>query len=166
MTRKHFDPDEQLAAPLYALAVLLVGWPMIDFVQGIGAFSPGNIQWRFASVGLLSGALLTPMLGVALAMVVAAVRGHVVFQRVLAILNLVAAIVLVLLLIAFLLDVLQLRGVVPDQRQREFTSASGKAILKHATAAAMFAFLSVRGFQLSARSARRATAPSVPLLSK
>src|SRR4029079_6182513 len=118
MTRKHFDPDEQLAAPLYALAALLIALPMIDVVLSISSFDPGNIRWRFASVGLLASALLTPLLGVALAMVVAAVRGHVVFQRVLAILNLVAAIVLVLVLVAFLLDVLQLRSVVLEQRQR------------------------------------------------
>jgi hypothetical protein len=167
MARKPLDPDEALAAPLYVLAVLLVLMPAIDFLQSVGGVQPSNVQWRFATVGLLSSFLLTPLLGTGVAMVVAAVRGHVLLQRMLAIGNLAASAVLLLLLAGFVLDVLQLRPAVPEEGRAAFQSASLRAMLKHAATVALLFFFGLRGLRISSwRRVSRAQKPSVVIVGK
>jgi chromate transport protein ChrA len=149
LPRRPLDPEEALAGPMYAVAFLLVAFPLVDFLQSIRGFQPGNLQWRFATVGLLSGVLLTPILGVIVAMVVAAIRGHALVQRLLAILNLLAAVVLLVLLIGFVLDLLQLRSIVPEAGRAEFRSASMRAVVKHLSASLVLFFLGWRGWRVS-----------------
>jgi len=162
MSRRALDPDEALAGPFYAVALMLVGIPLLDFAQTLSGFHPGNIQWRFATVGLLSGALLTPLLGVVIATVVAAICEHRVLQRILAIANLIAAGLLLVVLCGFILDVLQLRTVVPEQARAEFQAASIKAMIKHLSGVAVFAYLGLRSLRVSRwRSSR--PVPSIPL---
>ena len=167
MSKRPMDPDEALSAPLYAFALLLVAVPLLDFLQSIGALRPTNVQWRFATVGLLSGVLLTPMLGLTVAMVVAAIRQHTVLQRILAVLSLVAATTLSLLLISFVLDALQVSRVVPEQGRTAFRAASVKAVLKQLSATAVLLFLGLRGWRISSwRSRRRDGQAQIPLVAR
>ena len=165
--RRYVDPEEALAAPFYALAGLLVLAPVVDFVVSTPPPSVGNIQWRLAVMGSLSSALLTPVLGVAIAMAVAAIREHVVFQRVLSILSLVTACAFVLVLAAFSLDALQLKGAVAKPLQHQFRVETFKAVFKYVTATIILAFLGIRGFAISSwRVPRSSTAGRIPLVSK
>lgn len=150
MARKTpLDPEKALAGPLYALAIALAVMPAIDFIQNIGDLQPGNVQWRFATIGLLSTFVVTPLIGIAMAMIVAAIRGHAVVLRVLAIMNLVAAAVLLALLLGFVLDVLQLRVAVPDEGKRGFESASVRAILKHTMTVVLLLAFGLRGLRIA-----------------
>lgn len=149
MSPKRPDGPEALIAPLYLVAILLVATPAMDFATSIIPIRLGDIEWRFASVGLLSGFLLTPLLGVALAMGVAQFGGHLRFQRILAVLNLLVTVAFAILLVFFLLDVLQLQGSVPAESKPAFASAALKALIKHACFIVALAFLAWRGMRVS-----------------
>lgn len=151
---------EALVAPLYLVAFLLVGTPAMDFITSVLPIRAGSMEWRFASVGLLSGFLLTPLLGVALAMGVAHFAGHRRLQRILAVLNLVVSVALGVVLVFFLLDVVQLQGGVQAEAKAAFASAALKALIKHATFIVALAFLAWRGIRMSrwtSREGRRGT---------
>ncbi len=142
---------DALIAPAYFVAFLLVATPAMDFVTSILPLRFGDIEWRFASVGLLSGFLLTPLLGVILAMGVAAYAEHMLLQRVLAILNLVAGVVFAILFAFFVLDILQLRSVVQAEAKPAFESAASKAIVKHLSFVAAALVMGWRGMRASAK---------------
>jgi hypothetical protein len=157
---------EVLGAPLYLFAALLAAVPCIDFVQSIGVPQVGNVQWRFATVGLLSSVLLTPMLGLVIAMVTALVRSDVVPLRALALLSALSAAVLFVLLAGFVLDVLQLRGSIPEAGRAGFRTASIKAVVKHMSAVMVLAFLGLRAWRISSwRTPSEARGP-IPIVSR
>ncbi len=165
MARTPLDPDEALAAPFYLFALLLVALPLVDFVQNVGSFQPTSVQWRFATVGLFSGYLLTPLIGIVVAITVAAIRGHGVAQRVIAVLNLVAALVLLALMAGFVLDSLQLRASVPETRRAEFGIASVRAIVKYLATVVLLVALALRAFRIPvAHRETRAGRARVPLV--
>lgn len=167
MASKPHDYAEALAAPMYALAAYLIAMPAVDYAQSIGAPQLGSAQWRFASIGLLSSVLTTPVLGIALAVVIAATREHHAAQRVFAWLTLGTAAMLLMLTVLFALDALQLRGGVPDEARANMERASLRAVLKYLGTVALLAWL---GFKSLGISARRAAKPEgrapVPLITK
>jgi hypothetical protein len=139
--RPRLDPDEALAGPLYLVAIVLVVIPAIDFLLSVPEFDPGNVQWRFAAVGLLSGYTLTPILGLALAFVISAILKQHRVQRILVIACLTTGVVLLVLSAGFLLDALQLRIAVPLDGRAAFNSAWHRAMLKHVLSAAALVYL-------------------------
>ena len=149
MSLKRPDGPEALVAPMYFVAFLLTATPVMDFVTSVLPMRTADIEWRFASVGLLSGFLLTPLLGVGLAVAVAQFAGHERFQRVVSLVNLSLTVVFVALLVAFLLDVLQLRSAVQAEAQEAFMSAAVKAVIKHVCFVVALGFLGWRGFRMS-----------------
>ena len=64
------------ARATYFIAFLLVFIPLFDFVVSLGPVTLDDYSWRFETLGRLSGYLLTPLLGLLLAIVIAATRGH------------------------------------------------------------------------------------------
>lgn len=149
MTSRHTEGGEALVAPLYFLAVLLLVTPVADFFTSIIPFRVGELQWRFASVGLLSGFLLTPLIGIGLLMGVAHYANHLRTQRLVAIVNLAVTVLFVLLLCAFLLDVLQLRNEVQAEARSAFAAAATKAAAKHVSFIIALGWLSRSGFRMS-----------------
>lgn len=137
-----------LAAPAYCVAALLVVTPLGDFLSGVWPWRVGAVEWRFASAGLLSGFLLTPLLGTLIAIGVAATRGSEAVLRSLGILALCFSALCLVVLLAFILDAVQMSGsVAPDQR-RGFYDASIKALLKYVTACAASYWLGIRALRL------------------
>jgi len=153
MTSNRPEGGDALIAPLYFIAFLLATTPVLDFFTSILPIRTGDLQWRFASVGLLSGFLLTPLLGVALAMAVAHFAGHMRVQRLVAIVTLSVSVLFVLLMLAFLLDILQLRNAVQPEARSAFAAASTKAMVKHLSFIVALGWLSWAGFKLSRWSA-------------
>jgi len=149
MTSRRPEGAEALVAPLYFVAFLLVATPTMDFVTSILPLRPDDIEWRFASVGLLSGFLLTPLLGVCLAMGVAHMASHFRFQRLIAIGNLFHSVGFGVLLLFFLLDVFQLKGAVQPEAQDAFNSAAHKALIKHAAFVVAMGWLGWKGLRIS-----------------
>lgn len=149
MTQKRPEGAEALTVPLYFVAFLLVATPVMDFATSIVPVRVDDIEWRFASVGLLSGFLLTPLLGIILAMAVANVAVHWRFQRVMALLNLTVTAVFGILLILFLLDIFQLKNAVQPDAAEAFSSAATKAVIKHVSFVIALGVLGWSGFRMS-----------------
>ena len=123
-----------LAGPAYFVAALLVITPLGDFLSGVWPWRLGAIDWRFASSGLLSGFLLTPLLGALIAIFVAAARGSERLLRIFGLVALAISVVCFLVLLAFILDAIQVSSRVPAQQRRAFYDASIKAFFKYVMA--------------------------------
>jgi hypothetical protein len=169
MTERSSGALDTLAGPLYFLAFLLVATPVVDILANTWPLRFGDVTWRYGAVGMFSGFLLTPLLGVGLSSWVALTLGHRMTQRVLMIGCLVVAVLLVIAGLSFLLDVVQLRHSVPTappQAMWTFEVGAAKALLKYFVAAIAFTW-----FGLAARRALRASAagsrgPTPPLVGR
>jgi hypothetical protein len=137
-----------LAGPAYCVAALLVVTPLGDFVSGVWPWRISALDWRFASSGLLSGFLLTPLLGALVAIAVAASRGSERTLRVLGIATLAAGGVCLVVFLAFVLDAVQLNASIPEQQRRAFMDASIKAMVKYLMACAACYWLGVTAYRL------------------
>jgi hypothetical protein len=143
------DRVRAILPSLNAVAILLIASPAIDLVGAIVPPRFGEISWRFGVFGLLTNALVTPMLGLAVMQVVATLleRGRTV--RRIAVLNLIIDVVLVLGLGLFILDFLQLRQAVTGTSRGAYDAAAIKALLVGVLEIGVLAWLVVAGFQSS-----------------
>jgi hypothetical protein len=160
------DPEEALAGPLYLVAFVLILIPAVDFLLSIPPAELGSVQWRFAAVGLLSGYTLTPILGLALALVVSAVLKHHNVQRLLVILCLTIALALIGLSLGFVLDVLQIRASVAEDGRPAFNSAWMRAVIKHALSAVALGYLGWRARRMIPARTRHRAPKTVHVVSK
>jgi hypothetical protein len=130
-----------------AVALLLIASPAIDLVGAVVPARPGEVSWRFGVFGLLTNALVTPMLGLAMLQVVATLleRGRTV--RRLTIVMLALDIVLLLGLGLFVLDFLQLRQAVTGTSRGAYDAAAIKALLVGILEIVVLAWLVVIGFR-------------------
>lgn len=163
---KRLEIEDALPAPLYGVAAVLVLVPAIDFLQSVGGFQPGSGQWRFATVGALSSYLATPVLGAAVALVVAAIARHHGVRRGVAVGCLVLSGGLALLSAGFALDALQLRDSVVPGARGAFQGASVRALLKLLIVAAALAFLGWRAWRIAPERPGGPRKTSVPLVSR
>lgn len=147
-----------LAAPAYCVAALLVITPLGDFLSGVWPWRLGAVDWRFASSGLLSGFLLTPLLGALIAIGIAAARGSERLLRIFGIATLALSGVCFLVLLLFILDTVQVSSAVPAQQRRAFYDASIKAFLKYVMALVASFWLGRTAFRLGGlRTAHRSS---------
>lgn len=161
------DPDEALAGPLYAVAGMLVIVPLTDFLLSVPPPQLSSVQWRFATAGLFSSYIVQPILGLALAFVVAGAMKHHTLQRLLVVLCLSAGAGLLVLSALFLLDVMQVGASVPPEGRPAFDSAWKRAMIKHVFAGALLLFLGWRARRMiPARVKHRATPKPVHVVSK
>jgi len=169
MSERSYRTLEALSGPLYFLALLLICTPLVDILANIWPLNFGDVAWRYGAVGMFSGFVLTPLLGVALACWIAVSLGHYLLQRVLGWLSLISAVVLFVAAAGFSLDVVQLRHTVPTnppQAMWTFEIGAAKALLKHVTAA-----LSLVWFAVAMRRALRDAQgvihrPAAPLVAR
>lgn len=157
---------QRLAGPLYFVAFLLVATPLVDYGMNIAPFRFGDVSWRYGVVGLLSGFLLTPLLGCALAAAVAALFRQPRMGFAVGALNVLGGVLLLVALLLFALDSLQIRGLTPQERLGIFDAAVLKAMLKHLSAVAALLWLGIGGlragtFDRPAEAARPAPAIAI-----
>lgn len=93
---------ERVALPGYALCAWLVLLPVADALALMLPLVPGDVAWRYAMASIMSRALMTPLLGVFCATVVASVFGHQRIHRVIAGVSVLGSLGLVLILALFL----------------------------------------------------------------
>jgi hypothetical protein len=160
------DPEDALAGPLYAIAALLILLPVVDFALSIPAAEFSSVQWRFASVGLLSGYTMTPIMGLGLAFVISAVRKQYTVQRLLVIICLTTALALGAMTISFVLDGLQVRASVPEEGRPAFMNAWTRALLKLALSGVALAYLGWRARRMIPAPSRHRTPKTVHVVSK
>lgn len=138
-----------LAPAAYVVALLLVTIPFSEVVVSALPARPGDASWRFGAVGMLSRALMTPLLGMLLAAALAVVLGHLRTLRTLTLLAVIGAAALLLLLPLFGLDALEVRARVQPAARLAFGLAAAQAVGKIVLAAV--------GLLLLARGGRRAS---------
>jgi len=143
------DRVRAILPSLNAVAILLIASPAIDFVGAVLPARPGEVSWRFGVFGLLTNALVTPMLGLAIVLVVATLLERRRTVRRLAIITLVLDVILLLGLGLFVLDFLQLRQAVTGTSRGAYDAAAVKALLVGLVEIGVLAWLVVTGFQSS-----------------
>jgi ethanolamine transporter EutH len=151
---------------MYVIAVLLFLLPTVDFALSIPAAEFSSVQWRFATVGVLSGYTLLPIAGLGLGFVIASVRKHLTVQRILVLMCLTIALILIVMTMSFVLDGLQVRASVPEEGLAAFTSAFTRALLKLALSAVALAYMGWRARRMIPASVRRRSPRTVHVVSK
>ena len=117
--------------PAYITSAIFVITAAVDIITIAMPFNPGAVIWRFGTVGAASNYMMTAFFGVALACGTALYYGHRAALRSFAVLCVVAAILLVLAIGDFALNVAQLRGSVPATERSAFSIGTAKATLKY-----------------------------------
>jgi hypothetical protein len=140
-------PRKYLALPGYLIALSLVFFPLLDAVLSIWPPQPGQVAWRFGAVGLLSRAVMTPLLGLFIAYAVAFALEHRTVLRVISVVSLLAAIAIVGALGLFGLDALQMRSQVVAQAKKAFDAASVTAVMKYLFGVVMLAAFAWGGWK-------------------
>ena len=139
----HIEALSRFKWVFYFVALLMVVPPVVDFGLNVLPWRPGQIQWRYGAVGLVSGFLMTTVLGAAMVAGLAAWFGHRWIQRITGILWLISGGLLVLACAGFMLDMLQLRAEVPVEQRWTFDVAGIKAALKNLAGAAALLWLGI-----------------------
>jgi hypothetical protein len=159
---------KSLAWPTYFVALLLIAIPAMDYVTNVWPLQIGEVRWRYGSVGMLAGFLLTPLMGVLFAFGAAAVLQHRVALRFLAVLNFCLAVLLLVLIGLFVLDVLQVRGTVPLESRPTFDVGAMKAVAKCFAFFGAFAWFGIVGIRASrlggGKNRRPSASDEVPLI--
>ncbi len=124
-------PFRKLSSALYLVSIMLIVIPLIDFLTSILPYLPGSAKWRFASASLFAGFLLTPVLGLALAMLVAGMMQHRSVLRLVSIGSLISAVLLMALAALLALDVIELRAMTEADVRVAIVVSGARAILKN-----------------------------------
>jgi hypothetical protein len=119
-----------LGMPVYTVAVLLVVFPIVDTGLGVLPMRAGEVAWRFGTLGLVSRAMLTPLLGLTLALVAAVLLRHRAVQWAIAVISGVMLLVMVGAACLFALDAVQMRVQVNPDARTSLELASLSAVMK------------------------------------
>jgi hypothetical protein len=124
-------PFRKISGGLYLTSALLILIPIFDFVTSIVPYLPGSTKWRFASGALFAGFLLTPLLGAALAMIVAGLNNHRFVLRWIGILSPLVAVGLVGACALLALDIIELRSTTEEGVRSSLVLTGVRAIVKN-----------------------------------
>jgi hypothetical protein len=91
--------------------------------------NPSSVEWRFGALGLLTGAVVLPLIGLLIGIMAAVFSANRMMYGLFATLGFVGTVVLVAALLLFALDAIQLRGQMPRRMIRRFDVTVVKAIL-------------------------------------
>lgn len=155
-------PFRRVAPALYLIAGLLLLIPTADFFSSIAPYHFGEPKWRFASVALFAGFLLTPLLGIALVLLTAALLQHGRVLRVTSWACLLVALVLLGSAVLLALDTIQVRAAADPQLKLALALSGVRAVLKNLLvgSALLVAFW---GGRLAARSLDTRAASAEPI---
>ena len=123
----------RFSLPIYIISLLCIMLPPMDqalTLLQLGPVTPSSAEWRFRLIGMVSGAMLFPLIGVLMALLTAFITGNRLLFRVFMAVPIIAMIGLILALGLFVLDALQVRAEVPENRQRPFDVIVAKNVLQ------------------------------------
>lgn len=153
---------KHLLTATYAVALLLILAPLLDTVWSIAPYRLGEVRWRFAASGLVSRNLLDATLGLLLAYAAAFMGGHRRTQRTVSVVTLLGAIGLVLGLILFVLDAVQLRAALNEAGKNAVTVALLAGSTRYLLVIVTWIILAMSAWR-SSRRTRTGSAPA-PLI--
>lgn len=115
---------------LYFVAAVLVVIPVFDAATSVWPFHIANTQWRFAIVGLLSNALLLPMIGTLMTVAVAVIEEHERTIRILRIACWALVGLMGIVVVMFMLDTVQSKSAIVPAMMTGFYVATMTAMVK------------------------------------
>jgi len=124
-----------LSLSLYPTGVLLILVPTVEFALSIWPAELGNLVWRVGAVGTLSQTLLLPTLGVIALAAAASLGTHPRLLRVVAVCAAAFAILLLITLAGFALDVLNFRELIAEEQAVGILPAALNTILSQGLSA-------------------------------
>ena len=117
------DPVRRIAPAAYLIAALLFLITLVDYLGNAWPFRPGDVDWRYGVIGMVSTYLLSPLLGCLIASLTAAWLPQPKVSKTLGLIMWLGALLLLGALAAFVLDSLQVRGAAaPEARWVTTTS--------------------------------------------
>jgi hypothetical protein len=134
---------------VYLLALVLVLLPFVETIAGGWPPRPGEVSWRFGTVGIFANFLGTLFLGLLIGAVTAHLLGHRVVVRALSVAAMFMALVLVLAMAGFALDYVQLRRMVRPELKGKFDVESMKATATTLVAIVAGLWLGIGGLRAS-----------------
>jgi hypothetical protein len=138
-------PSRSLAMPTYLVAFALIVIPPFDTIMQLMPLRPGDPRWRFGAFGLLSNAMMIPLVGLLLAFIAATIYEHLRTRQLLGVLALLVGFGVGGLFILFGLDALQIRQDVRPNAQLAVKVASVTAAAK-----AILGLITLAGFAVAA----------------
>lgn len=147
MTQSSGRTSALLIAGAYLFLLTLVFSPVVDLVSTVYPFRMGDPNWRYGFMGLMAAYLSTPVLGILLAMALSFVMGHKGTLRLISVASVLGFVALLVVLILFPLDVIQVRSITPEEQRSAFLTGAALAELKHLTAALVLALLGFGGWR-------------------
>lgn len=136
-----------LAWSLHALGLLLVAAPLLDLAAGVGSLNPGQVPWRFGAFGLLSGALVLPLLGFGLMLLAATALDQTLIIRLIGVKTGVLVLIVIGVMVMFGLDALQVRAQIRQEAKRAFDLATIKALLTFGLEVVVLATMAMNSFR-------------------
>lgn len=129
------------------MCLLFVLIPAVDMATNAWPLRLDEVGWRFGTAGLLSGFLLTPLLGVVLAVAGALVMGHARTVVVLGVLSALGGAALIGIAAIFALDALQLQPEVSPEGQFSYRVGAIRAWAKTGGVALALIWLAIAAFR-------------------
>lgn len=156
----------RLSLVTYTFAGSMILFTATDLIAVIWPLSPGEITWRYGTVGLTAGTLYTALIAVLLAWGVAFVGAQRTAIRFWSLVSALAALVLLTMIGSFVLDFGDLRAIATQgQDLSSFYRASLHAALKLSVAAVAFSLAAGVGWieskSLRAQSGSTSAGPGV-----
>lgn len=115
----------------YLLGAILVVLPLVDLAANALPWTPLEVNWRYGSYTLMSGFLMTPVLGITIVAGAALLVGHRIPARVAAVVAVLLAVIVLADSVVFALDAIQLSATVPAEATSQFRIGVGKAAFKN-----------------------------------
>lgn len=136
-------PLRSLAPACYIVAALLLLLPAVDYIGDAWPFRPDVLDWRYRVEGDISAYVLSPLLGLLLASATAAWLNQPAVSRWLSLVAWIGAVLLMLVLSAFVLDSLPVRSAAPEGSRWVTTRSFVIAAVKIGVAAFTYVTLGV-----------------------
>lgn len=123
-------PNRAVTFGAYAVTFLLIVLPITEITLRLWPLQPGAAAWRFGATGLLTNAMVTPLLGLLLGGGLAFTLGHRAMVRLHSILAILGATLLLGLTLLFILDAIQMRREVQAESIFVFDVAAVQSFAK------------------------------------
>lgn len=152
------DLVQRLRAPAYMVLGVALFFQVFDLILTVYPMHLGVAQWRFGAAGQLAVSATSPLLILLLLYAVALLAGDRAVVGFVGVFSALAALVLILGTVPFMLDTLEMRSRLQGQATGRFLAVSGQALAKlflHGLAAAALAISALR--TLRGIKARRST---------
>lgn len=159
-------PSQWTIRGLYLFGLVLLLAPLSDLISTVWPLMPGELPWRYGFLGLSAGYIHTPMLGLTIALATAHWEGNTTALRFLGYATGVVAVLLLVVMGVFMLDLLQMRGLRAAEAQRGVLIGGLLQEAKYGTAVLVLLALGVGSVKTAGRasrssSGRRADTPGV-----